>query len=98
MSVPEAARPTSEPMFPNEPTISRSNPTRTRQGATVLNFPDGVELRRYDDGTYKLGAWDHLVVVEDMRNYNPGNSRGSGYIKVFFSAIEQEDEGGQPDA
>jgi len=55
-----------------------------------MRFPDGVELRRYDDGSYKLGAWDHFFVVEDMRNFMPGKSRGSGYVKGYFTKIEDE--------
>lgn len=71
------------------PEITRSNPTKARQGALVLDFPDGVQIRRYDDGSYKIGAWDHLVVIEDMRNHSPGASRGSGYVKLFFSALDE---------
>ncbi len=75
---------------PGAPEMSRKEPTRTRQGVLVLNFPDGVEIRRYDDGSYKIGQWDHFIVVEDMRNHQPGASRGSGYIKAYFAAIDVE--------
>jgi hypothetical protein len=57
-----------------------------------MKFPDGVELRRYDDGSYKLGAWDHFIVIEDMRNHQPGNSRGSGYVRAYFAPIDEAPE------
>lgn len=62
--------------------------TATRRAALVLRFDDGVELRRYVDGEYKIGRWDARVAVSQISNHGRGASRGSSYVKLRFEELD----------
>ncbi len=72
---------------PAAPTTTRREPTRKFRGCHITRYPDGVEVRRYDDGQLKIGRWDSKLIVDDLRNFGIGASQGSGYVKLHFEPI-----------
>jgi hypothetical protein len=73
-----------EMVLSNEPETKYRTPTKTRRGAWVTQYEDGVQVTRYDDGQYKVGRWDSKLVVDDLRNFERGGTRSSGYVKLHF--------------
>lgn len=75
------------------PRLRYRPPSTKRKGAWITDYPDGLNVTRWDDGTVKVGMWDHRLVLIDSkpRNYRPGKSRGAGLIRMRFEPLEGSD-------
>ncbi|WFG43533.1 hypothetical protein [Pseudonocardia alni] len=74
-----------------EPRLRYREATAKRKGAWITDYPDGLNVTRWDDGTIKVGMWDHRLVLIDPkpRNYRAGKSRGAGLIRMRFEPLDE---------
>ena len=71
-----------------EPKLERHHGRSSRGDFDKCEWPDGLHVIRYDDGTVKVGWWDRSVAVTDISNFKPGESRGSGFMIARFTPME----------
>lgn len=94
-----AALPTSDLVDPpveppveglSEPRLRYREATAKRKGAWITDYPDGMTVTRWDDGTVKVGMWDHRLILVDPkpRNYGAGKSRGGGVIRMRCEPLD----------
>lgn len=72
------------------PRLRYRDATPKRKGAWITDYPDGLNVTRWDDGTVKVGMWDHKLILIDPkpRNYRAGKSRGAGLIRMRFEPLD----------
>jgi hypothetical protein len=80
----------------SEPRLRYREATAKRKGAWITDYPDGLNVTRWDDGTIKVGMWDHRLILIDPkpRNYGAGKSRGAGLIRMRFEPLDEASTAG----